>query len=301
MNKIYISGCGGMLGEAFYSCFSKDYELCCSDIEDKEDWLHTCDIRNLEDYREDVRVFTPDCLIHLAAQTDLEKCEEDYESAYASNVTGTKNAVIIAGENDIPIVYISTASIFDGKKACYEESDTPNPMGAYARTKYLGERFIIQNSSRYLICRAGWMMGGGAQKDKKFVNKIIEQILHGKKTLHIVNDKMGSLTYTCDLAGNIELLIRKKVFGIFNMVCNGFTDRVGLAREILAHFGLTASIEIKEVTSSHFSETYVAPRSPSACLMNVQLDELDLNRMQDWRTALHEYLATDFAFVRNRI
>ena len=81
---------------------------------------------------------------------------------------------------DIPIVYISTAGIFDGQKQTYDDWDIPNPLCVYARSKYLGENIVQNLCNRYIICRAGWMMGGGLKKDKKFVNKIIAQIKNNK-------------------------------------------------------------------------------------------------------------------------
>ena len=81
-------------------------------------------------------------------------------------------------------------------------------IGHYAKSKYLGEKYVIDNSKDYLICRAGWM-GGGMKKDKKFVKKIIKQIHDGKQKLHVVNDKLGTPTFTFDFADNTKLLIEK--------------------------------------------------------------------------------------------
>ena len=75
-------------------------------------------------------------------------------------------------ELNIPILYISTAGIFDGKKESYDDWDQPNPLGVYARAKYMGERYVIENAKHYLVCRAGLMMGAGPGKDKKFIQKL---------------------------------------------------------------------------------------------------------------------------------
>ena len=112
----------------------------------------------------------------------------------------------------IPIIYISTAGIFDGKKDLYDDWDEPNPLGHYARSKYNGELYVEKNSNQYLILRAGWMMGGGPNKDKKFVNKIYKQIIEKKKILNVVNDKLGTPTYTVDFAKNAKLLYPRLIF-----------------------------------------------------------------------------------------
>ena len=171
-----------MLGEAFYSVFEKDYELKCTDINVNEKWLSSLDFRDYDSYKKDVQEFQPDYLIHLGAHTDLEYCETNQKDAYITNTLAVENAVYIANELDIPIVYISTAGIFDGKKDTYDDWDHPNPLGHYARSKYAGEIFVEKKCYRHLTCRAGWMMGGGPLKDKKFIQKIMSQIKDGKKS-----------------------------------------------------------------------------------------------------------------------
>ena len=140
MKKIYIAGCGGMLGEAFYRQFSGDFELGCSDIDVNEDWLKHLDFRDLTSYEEEVSRFAPDYLFHLGAYTSLEYCEDHPADAYATNTMAVENAVYIANKLDIPILYISTAGIFDGKEESYDDWSTPNPLGVYARSKYMGEQ-----------------------------------------------------------------------------------------------------------------------------------------------------------------
>jgi dTDP-4-dehydrorhamnose reductase len=187
--KIYIAGCGGMLGEAFYLQFNQDFELKCTDKDVNESWLSFLDFRDYEAYKKDVYDFKPGLLFHLGAYTDLEFCEQNGDDTYLTNTVSVENAVYIANNLDIPLLYISTAGIFDGKKETYDDWDQPNPLGVYARSKYMGERFVVENAKKYLICRAGWMMGAGPRKDKKFIQKIMKQIKDGKKDLFIVNDK----------------------------------------------------------------------------------------------------------------
>lgn len=286
-----------MLGEAFARHFKNCSELRCTDIDLNAPWLEYCDVRNLDEFESDVRAFSPSVLIHLAALTDLEYCEHHPENAYKTNTIGAENAVLIANTLDIPLVYISTAGIFDGKKELYDDWDAPNPLGVYARSKYLGERFVVETCKRYLVCRAGWMMGGGPAKDKKFINKLIEQLKRGAKTLHIVNDKLGTPTYTHDFAANVHLLLEKQVWGLYNLVCQGVTDRLGVARAVLKHFGLESSVTIEEVPSSFFAKEYFAPRPACERLIDYRLSLRGLNRMRDWDVALTEYLSSEFQDV----
>src|SRR5205823_4517276 len=103
MKKIFIAGAGGMLGEAFYEGFKKEFELKCTDIDVNESWLEFGDFRNFDEYRNQVRSFKPDYLFHLGAHTDLEYCETHPDEAYKTNTLSVENAVYIANELDIPL------------------------------------------------------------------------------------------------------------------------------------------------------------------------------------------------------
>ena len=288
--KIYIAGCGGMLGEAFYTIFKKDYDLLCTDIDVNDDWLRYLDFRDYDAYRKDVEEFRPDYLFHLGAYTDLEYCELNPDDTYATNTMSVENATYIANQLNIPLLYISTAGIFDGVKDVYDDWDLPNPLGHYARSKYAGEIFVAQNVVRHLICRAGWMMGGGPDKDKKFVQKIMKQIKDKNNELFIVDDKLGTPTYTHDFAKNVKLLIEKEYWGLYNMVCGGVTGRYEVAVELVNALGLDKDIIVTPVDSNYWSKEYFAERPPSERLVDKKLNLRGVNIMRDWRVCLNEYL-----------
>lgn len=288
--RIYIAGSGGMLGEAFYSQFKNDYEIKCTDKDVNEDWLSFMDFRDFDAYKKDVLAFKPDYLFHLGAYTDLEFCEQNVDETYRTNTMSVENAVYIANELDIPLLYISTAGIFDGKKELYDDWDMPNPLGVYARSKYMGERYVCENAKRFLVCRAGWMMGSGPKKDKKFIQKLMKQLKDGKKELFIVNDKDGTPTYTQDFAKNVKALIEKEYWGLYNMVCGGQTSRLEVTQELLSILGLQNQIKINVVGSDYFKDIYFAERPPCERLDNRKLKIRNINLMRDWRVALKEYV-----------
>lgn len=288
--KIYIAGCGGMLGEAFYTQFKNDYEIKCTDKDVNAEWLSFLDFRDFEAYKKDVMDFKPDYLFHLGAYTDLEFCEQNADDTYMTNTLSVENAVYLANQLDIPLLYISTAGIFDGEKDFYDDWDLPNPLGVYARSKYMGERFVVENARRFLVCRAGWMMGSGPKKDKKFIQKLMKQIKDGKKELFIVNDKDGTPTYTQDFAKTVKELIKKEYWGLYNCVCDGQTSRLEVAEELISILGLQDSIKLNIVSSDYFKEIYFAERPPCERLINRKLKLRQANLMRDWRIALREYI-----------
>jgi dTDP-4-dehydrorhamnose reductase len=288
--RIYIAGAGGMLGEAFHRVFGDAHELKCSDIDVNTPWLSLLDFRDFAAYRVDVLDFRPDFLFHLGAHTSLEYCEENSGDAYATNTLAVEHAAHIANALDIPLLYISTAGIFDGAQETYDDWDRPNPLGHYARSKYMGERFVAANVRQHLICRAGWMMGGGPAKDKKFVQKLMKQLKDGKRELFVVDDKLGTPTYTIDFARNVELLLGTGLWGIYNMVCAGVTSRLEVAQHLVRAVGLEDAVKVTPVSSDYFAEEYFAARPASERLITKKLDLRGLNIMRDWRVCLEEYL-----------
>ena len=292
--KIFMAGVGGMLGEAFYYEFSNDYDLYCTDKDVNEKWLNYLDFCEKEKYKSEVLKFNPDYLFHIGAFTDLEYCEKNKDETIETNKNSVISAVEICNELKIPILYISTAGIFDGQKEQYDEIDTPKPIGVYASSKYEAEKYVIKNCEKYIICRAGWMMGGGPRKDKKFIQKIMKQIKDGNKELFVVNDKFGTPTYTYDFAKNTKKLIETDSYGLFNMVCEGNTSRLEVAKEILNILNLEKKILIKEVRSDYFSKKFFAQRPNSENLINRELNKKGLNFMRPWRETLKEYLKNSY-------
>ena len=132
-------------------------------------------------------------------------------------------------------------------------------------------------------------MGGGPDKDKKFVNKILTQVKNGAKELFVVDDKLGVPTYTKDFALSILRHIDEDLpFGLYNMVSQGEASRFDTAIEITNYLQL--GIKVNKVDSRHFATEYSAPRPYSEKLINKNLNDLNRNYMRDWKTCLHEYL-----------
>jgi dTDP-4-dehydrorhamnose reductase len=295
LKRIYMAGCGGMLGQAFHEEFAPLTETRCTDIDVNEEWLEYLDFRDLDAYREDVVAFAPDHLFHIGALTDLEYCETHSHEAYETNATAVENAVFIANELDIPLLFIGTAGIFDGRQDSYDDWDQPNPLGAYARAKWIGEEFVSQNARRYMICRAGWMMGGGPRKDKKFIQKLMRQLHDGSTELRVVNDKLGTPTYTRDFAHNVRLLLERRLWGLYNVVCQGATSRLEVAQQLVRKLGLEESVTVRPVDSAYFADTYFAPRPDCERLVNRKLALRHMDVMRPWQEALADYIYRDYS------
>ena len=153
--RIYCAGSGGMLGEAIYQVFNEKYDLFTSDIIISKESENYLDFRNFDEYKKQVLDFKPNFLFHIGALTDLEFCEKNPEETYITNTLSVENAAIIANEMKIPLIYISTAGIFDGNKDTYDDWDQPRPLCHYARSKFAGEELVKSLCSHYFIFRAG--------------------------------------------------------------------------------------------------------------------------------------------------
>jgi dTDP-4-dehydrorhamnose reductase len=294
IKKILITGCGGMLGKAVYETFNKEFRVLATDIDINEPWLKYLDVRRYDMVKKAVEQFRPDIIFHLAALTDLEFQEKNPDESYKTNALGTENIVLIAKEHDIPVLYISTAGIVDGKKDLYDDFDTPNPISTYGKSKYYGELFVKEHLKKYFILRAGWMMGGG-KKDKKFVYKIIKQIKEGKTVLDVVENIYGTPTYTYDFAKVMKEIIKTKYYGGYNTVCGGGrVSRYDVALEIIRILGLKDKIRVNKVYSDFFASDFFAPRPRSEALINKKLNIRGLNKMRDWRDCLAEYIDKEF-------
>ena len=288
--KVFIAGCGGMLGKAVYEKFAPRCQVLATDIDLNEPWLEYGDVIDYQKISEKAFKFEPDLLINLAALTDLEYCEKNPEIAWKTNALGAENMALISKKLNAIHIYISTAGIFDGQIEYYNDFVRPNPISIYAKSKYYGEEIIEKMLDDYFIFRAGWMMGGGYEKDKKFINKIFKQILDGRKELCVVEDKLGTPTYTINFAESMFEIVQTGFYGLYNMVCEGSCSRYDVAVEFIRLLGLEKEIKINIVDSGYFKEEYFAPRPHSEKLLNLKLSARGINYMKNWRVCLRDYV-----------
>jgi dTDP-4-dehydrorhamnose reductase len=286
--KIFISGANGMLGTTLQTIINtEDFLLTDKEISSN---IKFCDIRDLKSTTEIINEYNPDIILNFAALVDLEYCEQEKDDCYLTNTIAAVHLFNLAKDRNVPYVFISTAGIFGSDKEFYTEDDQPSPLSTYGKSKYYVEELLLnQDYSKYWIFRAGWMMGGGPNKDKKFVNKIMNQINSGTEELFVVDDKLGVPTYTKDFADSILRHIEEELpYGLYNMVSQGEASRYETTVAINEHLNLGLSIH--KVDSNYFKTEYFAPRPYSEKLINKKLNDLGKNYMRNWKVCLHEYL-----------
>ena len=186
-----------MLGSSLINALSSEFEVKGIDIED-------CDITNKEEIINKIKIYGPGLIVHTAAYTDVDDCELNPEEAFAVNVGGTGNIARAAKETGAILFYISTDYVFDGKKdKPYTETDIPNPINTYGRSKLEGEKIIQSTLEKFFILRSSWLFGPNG---KNFVTTILQRAKE-RQTLQVVNDQRGSPTYTIDLASALKKML----------------------------------------------------------------------------------------------
>jgi dTDP-4-dehydrorhamnose reductase len=302
--NILVTGAAGMLGSGLIpALLAAGHDVVATDLDltNRRPWgpagpeLHELDVRRWDALRDAFATVRPDLVCHLAAETDLEHSDANEEHAYATNTLATKFVALECDRAGIPLVYISTAGVFDGRKdGPYHEWDDANPLNTYGKTKYEGELMVERFVPQHYIIRAGWMVGGGPGKDHKFVAKLLRQIREGRRVLYAVGDKLGTPTYVPDFAQCFLGLIASGSYGRYHMACEGEGSRYDVACHVVRVLGREDQIEVVEVGSEHFAHEYPSIRPRSEIMQNLHLRLQGLNTMRPWQVALEEYLRTQF-------
>jgi len=273
--KMLVTGADGNVGSYVPDVLGKDYDLVLTDVS-------TWDIRVMPDWVRD----RPDVILHLAAATDVDACEQNPEWAHAVNALGTMNVAKVAASMGAFLVYVSTAGVFSGTKIDpYDETDIAIPANEYGLSKLWGEWEVERTlpSDQFAIVRAGWMYGG--PNDKKFVAKMRDQIEAGADTLYAVDDKVGSPTYAKDLVALIGRLLKAEATGLFHGAGGGVASRFEVAQRVARRY---PDVEVIPASSDRFP--LPAPRADNESMVSLNLPLVGVEPCRPWEDALAEYL-----------
>ena len=286
--KILVTGAAGMLGSALCpTLMQRGHTVFATDLAPVDEGIRCLDVRSYKQIEEIVGKVKPDMVMHLAAETDVDKCELEPDHAFLTNTIGTQNTTLVCQKQSIVMVYISTIGVFYGDKPePYTEFDNPNPINVYGQSKLEGEKIVQSLLERYYIVRAGWMVGGGPKRDKKFVGKIIER-MNETTVLKAVNDKIGSPTYTVDFSRCLTDLIETGYYGLYHCTNKGYGSRFDVAKKIVDFLG-RSDVTVEPVSSAYFP--LPAARARSEMSRNYKLELLGKDTTRNWEDALKEYI-----------
>ncbi len=275
--KVAVTGAGGMLASEMINVFSDH------GVEVFAFKKHELDITDYHRSVNKLKRTRPDVIINCAAYTDVDKAQENRKAALKVNALGPRNLSFVARELAAVLVHISTDYVFDGnKKEPYHIFDRPNPVNYQGYTKYIGEQFVISLCPSYYLIRTSWLFGAGG---KNFVDTILEAA-RTRDCLMVVDDQVGSPTYTKDVASATIKLINTPFFGVYNVTNQGYASRHDFAKKIIEYAG--GKIKIKPIKSKHLNRPAVRP-------FNSRLDPFPLQEtigelLPPWEDALTRYL-----------
>jgi len=280
---LLIAGAAGMLGHALQAVCGQRGRDFFAPVESE------FDITSPEQVSRVVTSFAalhPDgALVNAAAMNDAEAAEEHPEAAFAANRTGARLLAHAAARAGLPFAHVSTRFVFDGaKRGPYTEDDEPNPHSVYGVSRLAGERVVLSANPRALIVRTTWLFGPDGAS---FPTKILEKAA-GSIAVTVVNDEIGSPTYSIDLACGIIDLLDAGARGVYHLAGSGSCTRAETAREVLRLAGLER-VKVVPVPASSFPGTAARPANSvldcsKAAALGVTLPE--------WRDALGRFVAT---------
>lgn len=285
--KLVITGGQGNLASTFNLIKGNEHEVFLPTHKD-------LDITIPDTIREFLKNNKIEHVIHAAAITNLEYCEENPEQAFLVNSLGSKHIAQLTAELNIPVTYISTEAVFSGNATVpYSEASLQmQPRNVYGWSKLVGEWWTSKFNSNSRIIRLGWLYGPDIHKDKKFVTAI-SKLLIKKADISVINDIYGSPTYVMDAAMEILKIIENDEKGLFHIANHGGTSRYKLA------------VKMKSILNSTSLITPVSESEYPSTLDRAKYSILKTNRaehtLRNWEDALEEYLNLQRENLKNEI
>jgi len=277
--KVVILGAKGMLGMELSEVF-KEYKPF---LLDKED-LDITDKKKVKEYLISLR---PDLVINSAAWTAVDDAEKDENKNLVMKINGFAVGEIakICNELGSILIHYSTDYVFSGRKRKgYLEKDTPSPLSTYGKSKYLGEKLLLENCKKFYLIRTSTLFG---KYGKNFVENILN-LAKEKEILKVVDDHISNPTYAKDLAlKTLEIIREKYPYGIYHITNFGYVSRFGLAKKSVDIFyELTGKKLAKIIPCSLKEFPTLAKRPKVSILINSKVPFL-----RSWQDAVYEYIS----------
>ncbi|HLD01761.1 MAG TPA: NAD(P)-dependent oxidoreductase [Patescibacteria group bacterium] len=284
--NIFVIGGSGLVGSQASHILEKTYKITS---------LSTStgvDITNPQSLRVIVDASDSNILIHFAAKTDVDSCEEDRllgenGDAWKINVQGVKNIVDVCRKAKMKLIYISTDFVFDGMKSvddAYQEDDVAHPINWYGETKYQGEQLVLRSNIPFIIARIAYPYGGSHSKKLDFATVVKTRLGNGQN-VSAVTDHIFTPTYIDDVAYALDLLIKKQADGIFHVVGSELLTPYHAAIQIADMFGYDRTLVTPVARADYFSGRAARPFNLS--LKNDKIQLLGI-QMRSFTSGLNE-------------
>jgi len=240
------------------------------------------DITNFDQVHQVISNVTPDVVIHAAAYTKVDLAESEQDQAFLVNAYGTRNVAVASEAVGAKLVYVSTDYVFDGAaNTPYNEFSPTNPMSVYGKSKLAGEQFVRDLHSKFFIVRTSWVFGKHGNNFVKTMLKLAQE----RDELKVVDDQVGSPTYTVDLARCILDLIQTEKYGIYHVSNSGHCSWYEFAKAIFEEAGV--EVKVNPCITKDFPRP--APRPAYSVLEHMSLRLNGFKEMPNWRDSLKRY------------
>lgn len=295
--KILVTGVGGQLGhDVMNELASRNIEGIGSDIAPSYSGIDDgtpvtgmpyvqMDITDAECVRNVLQETKPDAVIHCAAWTAVDKAEECPETVHKVNALGTEYIARNCEELDIPMMYFSTDYVFDGNGTRpWEPDDERHPLGVYGQTKADGELAVLAHVKKHFILRIAWVFGING---KNFIRTMLT-LAKTHDTLRVVDDQVGTPTYTLDLARLVADMILTDRYGIYHVTNEGaYISWYDFAKAIFKEAGVTG-VTVLPVTSAEYGAK--AKRPYNSRMDRTKIAREGFRPLPEWTDALRRYL-----------
>ncbi|HLI48270.1 MAG TPA: dTDP-4-dehydrorhamnose reductase [Chthonomonas sp.] len=283
--RILVTGANGMLGTDLCCLLEQSgHEVIRSSQRESAESDVALDILDFASTRATLRQHKPEMLIHTAAYTHVDGCERDPDRAFQINALGTWHVAAACAEQDIPLVYISTDFVFDGRKTTpYTEFDTPNPINHYGASKLAGEQAVQKLCRRHYIVRTQWLFG---VHGKNFPGTILE-LAQKRNELPVVVDQRGSPTSTLALSRALIKLLDSPLYGTYHIACKGECSWFEFAQKTLELAGIS-HVTLHPIPAEQWpSPTH---RPAYSVLRRYVLELQGRDDLPPWQEALEEFI-----------
>jgi dTDP-4-dehydrorhamnose reductase len=275
--RILVMGHKGMLGSDLMDVLARDHEVSGVDIAE-------FDITSAPDCLRVVGEFYPEVIVNAAAYTDVDGCETNREACFAVNAEGVRNIAYACKDSGAKIVHYSTDYVFDGTKGePYLEDDPCRPINTYGASKRKGEELLIETSENHVLIRTAWLYG---RQGNNFVKAILAKA-RDEGMLRVVDDQVGSPTFSFDLAQATKLLVERDCRGIYHVTNRGVCSWFQFAQRIL-EYAQVSGVTVEPIKSHELSRK--AARPAYSVLSNRKFMEATQKTMRPWQVALNDYL-----------
>ncbi|MGB7053742.1 MAG: dTDP-4-dehydrorhamnose reductase [bacterium] len=275
--KIFVSGANGALGREMTGLLERE------NIEYVGIDIDQLDITKTAKTREFLLKHRPDVILHFAAVSDVDSCEDDRDYALLVNALSCKGLAEIANEINAKMLYTSTNFVFDGNaREPYTESSKPNPINEYGRTKLLGETYTIDICQKYFIVRTSWLFGKNA---KTYITRFLAMATK-PESITVIRDQQASFTYIKHLSEAILRIVGSEEYGLFHIVNNGIASWFDFAKKAQSLMKFKT-----EIVPVKLAELDLHARRPLfSPLASTRYERLFASRMASWEEAQEEFI-----------